>query len=82
MARIYEYYGQFEVHTDCADVEKVARALNETAKQFADILKFNSSVAGAPQNKGAMFISNEVEMNIPVNDDTADDEEEADVESA
>lgn len=82
MARIYRYYGQFEVHTDCPDLEKIAKAMNETARTFADTLKFNSQAERGPEYRGFMYISNDFEMEIPVNETVDDNEEEAEVESA
>lgn len=62
MAREYIYHGSFKIVTNCPDVEKIARALNETARQFADIVEYNKFGAGY------MWISNDVELVIPINE--------------
>lgn len=70
MAREYDFYGRFKVKTTCPDLEKVARALNETARQFGDILQFSYD------EQGYMWIYSDVELEIPVNEPVEEYEEE------
>jgi hypothetical protein len=83
MAREYTFTGRFEITTNCPDVDKIAVILNETARQFADIMDFRSEADGS-KSKGYMWIANELEIIIPVNDTQNNlydlEESEADVE--
>lgn len=69
MAREYKITGNFQVVTTCADLDKLAQALNETARQFGDILNFNWD------ERGYMFIVSEMDLEIPVNEFIDGDEE-------
>lgn len=81
MRRRYHFTGTFEVETDCPDVDRIARVLNETAKQFGDILEFNSEQEKInPAFRGYMWIHNDMDITIPINE-TADDEEESEIEA-
>lgn len=71
MANEYYFIGSFKIVTDCPDVDVVARVLNETAKQFGDIMSFNSD----GEQRGYMWIYNDLEIEIPINDRIGDEEE-------
>jgi hypothetical protein len=73
MAREYTFNGSFQITTTCADLNKITQALNETARQFGDILQYNW------QEKGYMFIVADVDVELPVTE-LVEDEEEAEIE--
>jgi hypothetical protein len=84
MARVYDFHGRFKIKTTCSDLEKISKALNETARQFADILDFNLRAEGLENPpRGYMWIYSDVELDIPVNEpieDYEEEEEEAEVD--
>lgn len=59
MAREFKFIGNFEVATSCADLDKIAQALNETARQFQDILRFNWD------EQGQMWFHTDLDLEIP-----------------
>ena len=69
MAREYKITGSFQVVTTCADLDKLAQALNETARQFGDILSFNW------EERGYMFIVSDMDLELP-SDSFIDGDEE------
>lgn len=74
MAREFAFRGRFEVTTSCADLDKIAQALNETARQFQDILKFNWD------EEGQMWFISDMDLQIPTSgyiDDYEEEPEEA-----
>ena len=76
MARQYKITGNFQVVTTCADLDKLAQALNETARQFGDILHFNW------EESGYMFIVSDMDLEIPINEfiDGEEELEEAEID--
>ena len=74
MAREYKINGSFQLVTTCADLEKIAQALSETARQFGDILQFNWD------EKGYMWMMTDMDLEVPVHDLIEGDEEEEEAE--
>jgi hypothetical protein len=74
MAREYTFNGNFQITTTCTDLEKIAQALNETAKQFGDILHYNW------QEDGYMFMISNLDVELPVTERIEGEEEEAEIE--
>jgi hypothetical protein len=83
MAREYHFFGRFKVTTDCPDLDKISKALNENARSFYDTLRFKSEAEGDdPPARGYMWIYSDVEVEIPVNEPVEEEleEEESEVE--
>lgn len=70
MAKPYLVFGTYKIVTECSDLEQITHALNETARQFGDIMEFSY------QKRGYMKIENEIDLEIPINE--TEDEEEFD----
>jgi hypothetical protein len=63
---VYHFYGQFEIHTDCADVNKIAKALNSTAHGFQDAIRWETK----EKSQAVMLIDNNLEFEIGLQDDS------------
>lgn len=82
MAREFDFHGRFKIKTTCSDLDKVAKALNETARQFGDILDFTYRAEGNDDPpRGYMWIYSDIELDIPVNEPEEEyEEDEAEVD--